>query len=320
MTLAPSDPQQIEFACQAWAAEQVRKTCGHTPGEFSLIKARPWSTVWKVSASDGSYFLKACGPGFEREARLLPVLSEEFAEIVPQIVGVDEDRSWLLTRNVGRSLIGLIAQAPLQAQGYLCAVLRAYAQMQFTISKGASRLKRSDLADHSLEAMPGRLQSALDDGEMLKLGGATEHDVARSAEAAAKCRDLCRELASFGIPHSIEHGDLHPNNIMADDDAVRIIDWGDTAWSHPFCSMAICLTMSRQAFGGTIPDDETIVDAYLEPWQSLGSTADLRQALALATALRPVHGILLWNRAYHAMTGEARGTSAGHLVGWLREF
>ena len=186
--------------------------------------------------------------------------------------------------------------------------------MQFAISKGASPLNRGDLADHRLEAMPGRLQSALGDGEMLKLGGATEHDVARSAGTATRCRDLCRELASFGIPHSIEHGDLHPNNIMVDDGLARIIDWGDAAWSHPFCSMAICLTMSRRALVEQFPTKIWLSTPISNRGGHLGARRK-PPTLALATALRPVQGMLLWNRAYHAMTGEARRTSPATLSG-----
>ncbi len=314
------DSEQTNFECQAWAAEQIKRRHGCAPTEFSLIKARAWSTVWKVSTRSTRYFLKACGPGFEREARLLPLIASEFADVVPQVIAADDKSNWLLSEDAGQSLHEIITDDRDQALEHLRAALRAYAKMQFEISKGRSRVGPGNLADHSLERLPDRLHFALDDAEMLSLGGATEQIIARRAGAVERCRDLCLRLALFGVPHSIEHGDLHPNNIMVGAEFPRIIDWGDASWSHPFCSMAICLDMSRQAFGGAFPEEGDVVAAYLDIWRSMGSEATLLQAVALATALRPVHGILLWTRAYNAMQGEARRVSAGHAVQWLGAF
>ena len=48
----------------------------------------------------------------------------------------------------------------------------------------------------------------------------------------------CRRLAASGVPFTIDHGDLWPGNILANETGCTIIDWEDVRIAHPFLSIA----------------------------------------------------------------------------------
>ena len=47
----------------------------------------------------------------------------------------------------------------------------------------------------------------------------------------------CGELEAAGIGPSVQHDDLHMNNVYVKGDALRVLDWGDASIAHPFFSL-----------------------------------------------------------------------------------
>jgi hypothetical protein len=80
--------------------------------------------------------------------------------------------------------------------------------------------------------------------------------------------ELCEELGGAGIEPTVQHDDLHLNNVYLKDGALRVLDWGDSSIAHPFFSLfetfRFLVEINRLS-----PDDPWFArlrDAYLEPW------------------------------------------------------
>jgi class 3 adenylate cyclase len=95
---------------------------------------------------------------------------------------------------------------------------------------------------------------------------------------------LCAELTARGIPETLQHDDLHGNNVYPHSGTTRILDWGDSCVSHPFVTLYVTF-LHLEKLGGLARGDPWFVrlrDAYLEPW---GRPAELRETFELAQRL-----------------------------------
>jgi len=57
---------------------------------------------------------------------------------------------------------------------------------------------------------------------------------------------LCADLATSGVPESIQHDDLHMSNLYVDGSRLRVLDWGDSSVSHPFASLVVTFRFLRE--------------------------------------------------------------------------
>ncbi|MGH3026370.1 MAG: phosphotransferase, partial [Gaiellaceae bacterium] len=97
---------------------------------------------------------------------------------------------------------------------------------------------------------------------------------------APRFEELCSELESAGLPVSLQHDDLHGENVVVSGSGALVLDWGDSCVSHPFLTAFVCFDHLDLE-----PDDPWLArlrDAYLEPW---GDPGTLRKTFALALRL-----------------------------------
>ena len=121
---------------------------------------------------------------------------------------------------------------------------------------------------------------------------------------------------------TLEHGDFHAGNLLVSGKKVRIADWGDACWSHPFFSLVVCLDSARDVFGleASSSHMQRLRRAYFKVWQDIGFDADIEGACALAQQLRPAHAVLQWSRGLASLPEEARVLAARYMMDWLRTF
>src|SRR4029450_2996357 len=118
--------------------------------------------------------------------------------------------------------------------------------------------------------------------------------------------DRCAELAASPMVDTLQHDDLHSNNVcwpgeVDELSSVRIIDWGDAAVGHLFGTMLA--RWNSIAFDARVLNDDgriddlhvlRIRDAYLETFADLGSRKELIGWVALARSTGWVTGALAW--------------------------
>jgi len=143
-----------------------------------------------------------------------------------------------------------------------------------------------------------------------KEGGLTREEVAALERLLPRYEEWCAELLASTIPDTLQHDDLHSNNVcwpgaLDDPSAVRIIDWGDSCIGHPFGTMLA--TLNSIAFhAGLLTDDRggitdrrvlEVRDAYLEPFTGLASRQELLHWVAVARSIGCLTRALSWERA-----------------------
>src|SRR3954454_20441382 len=102
---------------------------------------------------------------------------------------------------------------------------------------------------------------------------------------------MCRELASYGIPETIQHDDLHDGQVFLQDGRYRFSDWGDSCVSHPFHSLTVTLraTAAKLALEPGVGEVLRMRDAYLESYGH-----DLREPAHLAYIAVTIGRAKLW--------------------------
>ena len=317
MTSLAPDQLKCSSAALAEAADALL-AAGHGPiTEVTLIKSRAWSTVWRITSKSGEFYCKAAGPGFEREVLLLPRLAALCPKLLPDVVTQSDLSGWLLVADAGGSLRNLLVEDRSQGIEFLSRALGDYACLQIDVSK-VPEIARFAVGA-SADALATQLEALISDSTIMAEGGASADDQLMFRQCLPLTEALVRALVMSGLPDTIDHGDLHANNIMISGDRACVIDWGDAVFGHPYPSLAITLDTTRELLGA-LPEAGDLTSAYLAPWREAFPQADHDRTLAAAIALRPLYGALLWRRGYHAMRDADRQNAAGWVVTWLRRF
>jgi hypothetical protein len=145
------------------------------------------------------------------------------------------------------------------------AVLPAYAELQRREVEHTAEHLAAGAPDLRLETLPERYDLLLTTDVPL-----TPEEVAVVASFRPTFATWCDDLASCGIADSVQHDDLHHNNLYVHRQDHRVLDWGDASVSHPFASLVVTFRFLEE-FNGlprTDPWFRRLRDAYLEPWGS----------------------------------------------------
>jgi Phosphotransferase enzyme family len=232
---------------------------------------RPWSTVLRVPTTDGDLYFKAVSAIHVFEAALTGLLAELQPGRVAEVVATDAERGWMLLCDGGSRLRELVGtRADLHHWERL---LPGYAQLQIEMAPHAIRLLELGVPDERLAVLPEHFRELL----ATHPTGLTREEHQRLIDAAPRVEDMCRELATYGIPGTIQHDDLHDGQVFVSSGRYRIFDWGDSCVSHPFHSLTVILRMiawQRDLEPGG-RELQRLRDAYLEPFGHLQAAAEL---------------------------------------------
>jgi aminoglycoside phosphotransferase (APT) family kinase protein len=281
----------------------------------ALARGRTYSVVVRVPTSDGTVWFKASPPAASFEPALIGALANWFPDQFPVPVAVDLNRGWSLTRDGGPTL----AQARERAEDLSAwhAMLRGYARLQFELAPHAADLLGLGLADLRPGSVPGQFDKVLADPATERVVGAADGIAPARYQAlcalAPRLRDWCAELEDLAIPASLDHSDVHPNNVFAARN--NPFDWGDAAVAHPFCSLLIALRTGAEhaALPPRSPELAALADDYLRPWLDAGHPrAAVDRSLSLALRIAPLGRALAWGRVFPCYQGHSR--PAGHAI------
>lgn len=309
--VAPSD-------APAWIRARLEENEIRLTGDIENLQQRPWGLLLRMPTSAGVYFFKAIAPLYRFEAPLTAVLAQTNPESVPQLLGWDTARGWLLMRDGGARLREQI-RSTRDASVWL-SLLPRYARLQKTIAARVPEMLNFGTPDYQPEALPARYTEMLDATEHLYLDQpngltAAEHDALRALMPQLEA--WCEQLRASPIPASIDHGDLHDANVFLDGDTCRIADWGDACVGHPFFSMRVVLVSVETSLDldDYSPETAPVRDAYLAAWRDFASPQTLKELFRIAFRVAQVSGALKWydlvrNLAPEDRMGHAHGTPA----------
>jgi hypothetical protein len=275
------------LGAEEWIQAQVKPA-----GPIELVHERPWSIVLRVPLADGIAWFKGCSRLQAFEPALTAELFARWPDRVPEVLASDATRGWLLMADAGIR-IGDLGNLP----SYWLSILPLYAELQRGEADYVVGHVALGVPDLRVETLPARYDELLNPD--LPLGDYRE----RLAAFAPRFEQLCGELASERVPETIQHDDLHMNNVYAKGDRLRVLDWGDSSVSHPFASLVATFRFLEERNGITRSDPWgiRIRDAYLEPWGS-----GLAEVFELAVCVGTFAHVIAAVRQRAVLEGAAR--------------
>jgi hypothetical protein len=267
-----------------------------------------WATALRVPTDGGVLWFKAAQADGAYEVPLTRLLSAGWPDLTAEVVDGDDGRGWLLTRDAGVRFRDVDSGPSLALWEEL---LPRYAEVQLALAPRVDELLALGVPDHRLAGIPGQVEAALDDPDVLHPGhpeGLTPQQCDAVVAALPRLREQCAALTALGIPETLQHDDLHDGNAFVRDGRPVLFDWGDAVVSYPFHTLVVTLRAlaykHKLAPGGS--ELLRLRDAYLEPWTSVGSRADVTAAADLARLTGAVQRALGWHRVARLMPPEVR--------------
>jgi hypothetical protein len=288
-------------------------------------RAYPWSTVIQVGTETGPVWFKANGLGMRHEAPLYEVLQRRCPGHVLDPLALDVDRGWLLLPDGGRTLReveGASTDLALWER-----MLVEYAQLQRALEPYVDELLGAGVPDARPERLPAIRDALLDDPELLMVGepdGLTEAEVVQQRAHTKEYAEQCGQLAALGVAPSLQHDDLHANNVFAPSvlgGPLRVFDWGDSVVGHPFGTLLITLRVVSD-LAGLQPGATELLrlrDAYLEAWTGDHDKDDLVEAARLAVRVDGVSRADCYRRGTMEWDGRHRPPFGEGVASWLKE-
>jgi hypothetical protein len=238
---------------EAWMA-----ACLPIDGPLEHVQTEPWGSVFRAASAGGTVWFKACAARQAFEVALTASLSARWPTTVTEVLAHDVDRQWLLMADAGTPLREL-GNPPDRWHE----VLPAYAQMQIGEMPFVVHHLDAGVPDLRLARIPERFEELF--AIELPL---TPTETADLATVGRSLQRWCAELDDTGVGATVQHDDLHMNNVYLKDEALRVLDWGDSSISHPFFSLFETFRF-LSTMNGLSPDDPWFArlrDAYLDPW------------------------------------------------------
>jgi len=284
----------------SWLDDRLAAAGAARTGAVSQPHLYAWSTVLTAPTTRGAVWLKAPGPESAFEVALYELLGAVVPDRVLEPIAVDVARGWVLLPDGGPTLAA-------DALDEFAEFLPRYGQLQRDLASHVDTLLEFGLADMRPAAMPARFDEAMVVAERSRAAYGEPADRAALAEVAAlrgEFAEWCARLAGSPVPASLDHNDLHADNIFAT--GTKFYDWGDAVVAHPFASMLMALGFlnHRHDLAATDPAVTRARDAYLEPFTDLAPRASLVAEVELACRVAKAARVLVWDRALRAGAGE----------------
>ncbi|WP_191907918.1 aminoglycoside phosphotransferase family protein [Nocardioides cynanchi] len=315
-------PRDVSLSSRWTTAEfrdELRAWCERHVGPVTAMeqhKLRGWATVWRVTTGSGSWFAKQNCPSqlFEQPlmallARLAPdrvvpvqaegdgfLLTPDQGPVFHDTAG-DDLASWerlardaaLLQRELVPHLdelaaAGVTTLSPREGPEYVAARVEQYAQLP----EGDPRRLAPDVAERLRDHLPV---------------------VRRWAE----------RVAGLGLPLTLNHNDLHGNNVFDVDGRLLFFDFGDALVTEPLGILLIPLNILAERLRADGDDDRLwrVADAALEVWTDLRPAAELRAALPAALQLGRLGRVESWVRCQPSLSEDELDEWGPVAAAWL---
>ena len=318
------DPEWRKQATQ-WIHTQAQSQGILITGEIEQPHTYAWSTVLHIPTDQGTLFFKATAHETIYEAALTQSLARWFPDCMPEFVAVEAGRGWMLMRDGGEQLRASIR--PVKDIAPWKPVIGRYAEVQIGLADHVTEMLSLRLPDHRLSVLPGLFTELLADKESLMIDqekGLTSAEWQEVKDKASHFEQICAQLASYGIPESLNHGDFHDGNVLVKDGQITFFDWGDASVAHPFTSLrtffvSIEIALDLEDYSFT-PEMADLLDLYLEPFKKYASKEELMRAYQVSKPVASIVKALAWHQGITRMEGSLRQEYAWIVPELMREF
>lgn len=324
-TLIWHDPEWDKQA-HAWIRSEAARNQIQLVGEIEQPHAQAWSTVMRVPTNEGTIFFKATASETIYEIALTRLMADIHPDILPELIAVDTTRGWMLMRDGGEQLRA--STRPTQDVRAWEPVIIEYAKLQMGLAEHADAILALGVPDHRLAALPALYSQLLADTPSLMLDqekGLTSAEFEQLQNMKPRFEQICVDLAAYGIPESINHGDFHDGNVLLKNGRITFFDWGDADVTHPFVSLrtwfvSMEITLNLDDWAPPTAEMSRLLEKYLEAWQAYGEKEALMSAYRLSRPVASIVKTLAWHQGISRMDDSLRGEYAWIVPNLLQEF
>lgn len=310
----------------AWVRAEAKRNSIEITGEIEQSHVMHWSTIMRVPTNEGFLFFKATSGETIYEIPLTEKLAGWFPDCMLELVAVDTPHGWMLMRDGGEQLRASIR--PTQDVMPWEPVITKYAELQIGLAAHVDEMLALGIPDHRLAALPALYSKLLTDETSLMIDqekGLTSDEFQKLKDLTPRFENICKGLAAYEIPDSLNHGDFHDGNVLIKNERVTFFDWGDADVTHPFVSVRTWLVSMEIAlklddWAPPTPEMSQLLERYLEAWQAYGSQEALRSAYQLSRPIASIVKTLAWHQAITHMEASIREEYAWIVPEVLREF
>jgi aminoglycoside/choline kinase family phosphotransferase len=309
-----------------WIHAETKRQSIRITGEIEQPHAYAWSTVMHVPSNEGMLFFKATAAETMYEISLTEKLAGWFPDCMPELVAVDTLRGWMLMRDAGKQLRASIR--PTQDVMLWEPVITRYADLQIGLAEHVPEILALGLPDHRLAVLTDLYTELLTDESSLMIDqekGLTSDEYQQLQNLTERFKTICEELAAYGIPESLNHGDFHDGNVLIRDGRITFFDWGDANVTHPFVSLrtffvSMEISLKLDDWAPPTPEMTDLLNRYLERWERFASKETLQTAYSLSRPVASISKALSWRQAITRMEDSVRAEYAWIVPEVLREF
>jgi hypothetical protein len=263
-------------------------------------------------------WFKRNNAGSRYEAGLLRLLATLLPDHVLVPIAVDVPRGWMLLPDGGHTLRSLTDDT--FDEGRWEVLLRRYAQVQQAVAPRGEELLALGVPDVRPQAIPQIFAELLDEPYVVANTSAETMAALRAWEP--RLAKLSARLAASGFAPSVQHDDLHPNNVFADaSGGLRFFDFGDASLAHPFGTMLVALRVVHR--DAKVEHDDPVLhrlrDAYLGMWGDRADLPELRRVCQDAIEVTKVSKALSYHRSLVDADEAAVAEYGDSITGWLAE-
>lgn len=304
-----------------WIEEQLEKIDYKQIAPIEYVRSWSISCVLRVQTTAGTLYFKESAtflPLFCDEPLVTKELASLFPNHLPNIINIDCQRHWMLLKDFGKPFgINIFLK---RQQNIYC----LFAQIQIKSVEHRDRLLAVGCLDRGLDILQSQIDPLINDENALSELSAAEID--RLHTLAPKLKNFCSQLASYNIPETLVHGDLHLHNIAFYQDNYIFFDWTDSCISHPFFDLfQLFLDRNQNSFWGRLKGigkgqfNKYLRDQYLSQWVEYEPKERLLDAWEIAKPLCLLHHAVSYQHIISSLEPRSKNELNSALPYLLRE-
>ena len=309
-----------------WIRAEAKRNSIQLTGEIEQNHAYAWSTVMRVPMDEGMLFFKATSGETLFEIALTEKLAGWFPDCMPELVAIDPERGWMLMRDGGEPLRKSIR--PTKDVRPWEPVITRYADLQIGLTDHVDEILTLGVPDHRLTALPTLYTQLLADEASLMIDqekGLTSDEFQQLRNLAPRFEQICKDLAAYGIPETLNNGDFHDGNVLLKNGRITLFDWGDATVTHPFVSIrtffvSMEIALELDDWAPPTPEMTALLDRYLERWENFGNKERLLAAYHLSRPVAAIVKALLWYQTISTLEGSLHDEYAWIVPELWKEF
>ncbi len=292
----------------AWTEAELLRLGYTLTAPVEQVKSWGISCILRAHTTAGLVYFKVASslPLFAHEPLLMQRLAARYPACIPAPLSIDEPRRWMLLADFGPA-VGW--DAPVEA---LEEMLVSFAKLQRDAATRADDLAAMGCLDRSLDRLAAQIDPLLSDPEMLAAQANTD-EMARLRALGPRLKAMCAELATYAVPHTLVHGDLHLGNVARSGDGFLFFDWTDACLAHPFLDTISIYQTEDPAV------EARLRDAYLRVWTDFEPMDRLLEAWALAKPLLALHQAVSYQHIIATLEDVRKPENLSGLPYWLRK-